>query len=87
MLSMKGIYVSSGSACTSGDTAPSHVLTAMGLDELTAKSALRLTIGEELTEDDAMYMVGAVKEVVEKLRRTSQVWAHIIKNDNIQRGV
>lgn len=87
MLSMKGIYVSSGSACTSGDTAPSHVLTAMGLDELTAKSALRLTIGEELTEDDAEYMITVIKEVVEKLRRNSQVWAHIIKNDNIQRGV
>lgn len=83
VLGMKGIYVSSGSACTSGETAPSHVLLAMGLDEFTAKSAIRLSIGEDITEADAAYMIGTIKAVTEKLRRSSPAWAHIIKNDNI----
>jgi cysteine desulfurase len=82
MLGMKGIYVSSGSACTTGDTAPSHVLTAMGLDEMTAKSALRFTIESDITDDDIGYMTENLKAIVEKLRRNSPLWAHIIRNDN-----
>jgi cysteine desulfurase len=82
MLGMKGIYVSLGSACTTGDTAPSHVLTAMGLDEMTAKSALRFTIESDITDDDIGYMTENLKAIVEKLRRNSPLWAHIIRNDN-----
>ena len=82
MLGMKGIYVSSGSACTTGDTAPSHVLTAMGLDEMTAKSALRFTIESDITVEDIGYITESLKAIVEKLRRNSPLWAHIIRNDN-----
>lgn len=82
MLGMKGIYVSSGSACTSGETDPSHVLLAMGLDEHDARSSVRLSIGDDITEADAEYIIGAIKEVTEKLRRNSPAWAHIIRNEN-----
>ncbi len=82
MLGMKGIYVSSGSACTTGDTAPSHVLTAMGLDEMTAKSALRFTIESDITVEDIGYITESLKAIVEKIRRNSPLWAHIIRNDN-----
>lgn len=82
MLGMKGIYVSSGSACTTADTAPSHVLTAMGLDEMTAKSALRFSIESDITVEDIGYITESLKAIVEKLRRNSPLWAHIIRNDN-----
>lgn len=82
MLGMKGIYVSSGSACTSGDTAPSHVLLAMGLGEASAKGAVRLTIGEDITSDDAGYIIGTIEETAEKLRRSSSARSYITRNDN-----
>ena len=68
MLNLKGICGSSGSACSSGSLDPSHVLMAIGLDHATAHGSLRLTIGEENTEEDIDYTIEALKEVVEKLR-------------------
>ena len=56
-LDKKGICCSSGSACNSGETNPSHVLTAIGLDADTAKSALRTTFGEFNTRAEVDYLV------------------------------
>ena len=54
-LDKKGICCSSGSACNSGEASPSHVLTAIGLDNETAKSALRFTFGEFNTKKEVDY--------------------------------
>ncbi len=67
-LDMKDICASSGSACTTGQKEPSHVLLALGLSEELAKGSLRLTLGEENTEAELTETVEALKECVEKLR-------------------
>ena len=67
-LDKKGICCSSGSACNSGETNPSHVLTAIGLDSETAKSALRVTLGEFNTRAEVEYLVQNLIECVEKLK-------------------
>lgn len=75
MLDMKGIYASSGSACTSGSLDPSHVLLAIGLKHEVAHGSLRITYGEENTMDDADYIVDNLVIIVEKLRKMSPVSA------------
>ena len=70
----KGIEASSGSACTSGSLDPSHVLLAIGRVHDVAHGSLRLSIGEELTEEEADYMIQFVQEVVAYLRGFSPVW-------------
>lgn len=65
-LDQRGICASSGSACTSGAVEPSHVLTAIGPSA--QHGALRLTVGEDITERQAEYIVGAVTESVAFLR-------------------
>ena len=73
MLNMKGISASSGSACSSGATTPSHVLTAIGLDSDTAHGALRLTIGTENTEEEIEYVLDVLTQAVERLREVSSM--------------
>ncbi len=67
-LDAKGICVSSGSACTSGSSNPSHVLTAIGLNKDLAKSAIRVSFGEENTKEDVDFLVDNLVEIVSKLR-------------------
>ncbi len=74
LLDDKGISASSGSACTSGDLDPSHVLLAIGRIHDVAHGSLRLTIGEDITEEEIDFMIASVKEVVEYLRSFSPVW-------------
>lgn len=74
LLDDKGIAASSGSACTSGSLDPSHVLLAIGRVHDVAHGSLRLSIGEEITNEDADYIITSVKEVVEYLRGFSPVW-------------
>ena len=74
LLDDKGICASSGSACTSGSLDPSHVLLAIGRVHDVAHGSLRLTLGDDATEDDVNYIVKSVKEVVEYLRGFSPVW-------------
>ncbi|MCM1438092.1 MAG: cysteine desulfurase [Roseburia sp.] len=69
-LDLKGIAVSTGSACSSGAVTPSHVLTAMGLPEGRVKSAVRFTFGKNNTEDEVGFSVEALKQTVEKIRNT-----------------
>lgn len=64
-----GISVSSGSACSTGDISPSHVLTSIGLDEDMAKSAIRATFGEDNTIDDVDYLVYNLEKIVNELRK------------------
>lgn len=68
-LDKKGICASSGSACTSGDVKPSHVLTAIGLDPEYIQGALRITIGEFNTKAQIDYLVENLVEDVNKLRK------------------
>ena len=74
LLDDKGIEASSGSACTSGSLDPSHVLLAIGRVHDVAHGSLRLSIGEAITEEEADYIVRAVKDVVAQLRSFSPVW-------------
>ena len=74
LLDDKGIAASSGSACTSGSLDPSHVLLAIGRVHDVAHGSLRLSIGEDTTDEDVNYMIQSVKEVVEYLRGFSPIW-------------
>lgn len=68
-LDAKGICASSGSACTTGSTNPSHVLLAIGLSTELANGALRTTFGEENTKEDVDYLVENLEEIVGRLRK------------------
>lgn len=74
-LDAAGIAASSGSACTAGVTQPSHVLLAMGDDERTARSALRLTLGRTSTDADVDAVLAALRGVVERARNAYRVGA------------
>ena len=69
-----------GSACTSGSSAPSHVLLAIGLPQELANGALRVTFGDDNTKEDVDYLVQTLVEVVEKLRNTSQEYQEFVKH-------
>ncbi len=71
MLDMKGIAVSTGSACSSGATEPSYVLQAMNLDPLCSRGALRISLGYGNTEDEVDYFISVLPEIVEKIRSMS----------------
>ena len=74
MLDDLGICASSGSACTSGSLDPSHVLLAIGRVHDVAHGSLRLTLGDDATEQQVDYIVQAVRQVVAQLRSFSPVW-------------
>ncbi len=78
LLDDKGIAASSGSACTSGSLDPSHVLLAIGRVHDVAHGSLRLSLGEDITDEDADYIISSVKEVVEYLRGFSPVWRDLV---------
>ncbi len=67
-LDMDGIAVSTGSACSSGSTKPSHVLTAINLDAQTAQSSLRLTLGRSTTEEDVDFVAERLAMHVKRFR-------------------
>lgn len=71
MLDMKGVAVSSGSACTSGSLDPSHVLLAIGLSHEIAHGSLRFSLGEENTREDMDYVAEVLPEIVQRLRKMS----------------
>ena len=64
----KGIYVSSGSACSSNKAKESAVLTAIGLDKKRLESTLRFSFGESNTEDEVDYAINTIKELLPVLR-------------------
>ena len=78
LLDQKGISASSGSACTSGSLDPSHVLLAIGRVHDVAHGSLRLSLGEDTTEEEVDYLVKSVAEVVKYLRSFSPVWRDLM---------
>ena len=74
IMGIKGIAVSSGSACTSASLEPSYVLRALGRSDELAHSSLRITIGRFTTEQDIDYAANTLKDRVAKLRELSPLW-------------
>ncbi len=74
-LDMKGIAVSSGSACTSGSTEPSHVITAMGIDRVVAQGAIRFSMGRATTKEQLDYVLAELPAVIQRLRDMSPVYS------------
>lgn len=74
MLDFRGVYASSGSACTSGSLDPSHVLLAIGRPHDVAHGSLRLTLAEDATKAQIDYIIEQTKDVVAYLRNMSPVW-------------
>ena len=64
-----GVAASSGSACTSGNTEPSHVLRAIGLPHGLAQGALRISLGRYNTEEEARELVARIEKAVETVKR------------------
>ncbi len=74
IMGVKGLAVSSGSACTSASLEPSYVLRALGRSDELAHSSLRMTIGRFTTEEEIDYAIGTLKDRVAKLRELSPLW-------------
>jgi len=80
-LDEKGIAASTGSACSSKKLLPSHVLMAIGLDEVQAHGSLRLTLGRENSKEDVEYVLQVLPETVKKLRAISPLWGKPIETE------
>ena len=74
IMGIKGLAVSSGSACTSASLEPSYVLRALGRSDELAHSSLRMTIGRFTTEEEIDYAIATIRENVTKLRELSPLW-------------
>lgn len=74
LLDQRGICASSGSACSSGSLDPSHVLLAIGLPHEIAHGSLRLSLGENNTDEDIDFVIEELPQIVAKLRAMSPVW-------------
>lgn len=74
-LDLEGIAVSTGSACTSGSTQPSHVLLAMGVGIEDARAAIRFTLGRENTAEQVDETIEKTKNIVDKIRGISPLFA------------
>jgi len=74
IMGIKGLAVSSGSACTSASLEPSYVLRALGRSDELAHSSLRMTIGRFTTEEEIDYAIDTIKHNVAKLRELSPLW-------------
>ena len=74
IMGIKGLAVSSGSACTSASLEPSYVLRALGRSDELAHSSLRMTIGRWTTEEEIDYAIQTIRENVARLRELSPLW-------------
>nr|WP_255596583.1 cysteine desulfurase NifS [Methanobrevibacter sp. TMH8] len=74
MLDAKGIASSTGSACSSKKLTASHVLKAIGLEDVDSHGSLRLTIGPENTEEEVDIVIKEIPPIIEKLRSMSSIW-------------
>lgn len=81
LLSDKGIYASSGSACTSGSLEPSHVLLALGRPHEVAHGSLRLSLDESITEQEVDYLIDSITDVVAYLRSISPLWQELVAGE------
>lgn len=78
-LDMNGICASTGSACSSGSSNPSHVLLSIGLPKDIARGSLRVTFGKENTKEDVDYLVESLIKIVDELRNMSPEYLEFIK--------
>jgi len=76
-LDLKGVAVSTGSACSSGSLEPSHVLTAIGKTPDEAHGSLRFSLSSMTTEEDIDYVVGILPGIVERLRDLSPYYKKV----------
>ena len=67
-LDEKGICASAGSACSSGSSSPSHVLTAIGLTPELAEGTLRVTFGKDNTKQDVEFLLNSLEEIIQKIK-------------------
>jgi len=74
LMGLRGVAVSSGSACTSASPEPSHVLRALGIDDELAHGSLRFGLGRFNTPDEVEYVIAEVVRVVTHLRRLSPLY-------------
>lgn len=81
MLDTEGICASSGSACTTGQTEPSHVLTAIGIPEEVAHGAIRFTLGRDTTKEQLDVTVDKMKEIVTRVRAMSPYYAKFLSRE------
>ena len=72
-MDLQGVAVAAGSACASASLKPSHVLTAMNLTEEEAKTSVRFSFGKENTEEEILFVVEKVKEVVKKIKSAEKM--------------
>lgn len=79
MLDMKGVAASSGSACASGSLDPSHVLLAIGLPHEIAHGSLRLSVGDDTTDEDIEYVLEVLPPIIERLRMMSPLYEEVKK--------
>lgn len=78
-LNMEGIYVSSGSACTSRSLKASHVLVCIGTDAAVANGTLLMTLGTGTTEEDVDYVAEKLPPIVQRLREMSPLYEDMVK--------
>jgi cysteine desulfurase len=82
-LDLKGLSISGGSACQSGATEPSHVLTAMGLSPARARASIRLSLSRLTTEAEIDAAIALIPPAVARLRELSPTW-HVSKSNHVE---
>ena len=82
-LGMKGVYVSTGSACASGSLDPSHVLLGIGLPHEIAHGSIRVSIPEDATMEQMDYAADALKTTVETMRSLSPLYDDFVKKQKV----
>jgi cysteine desulfurase len=73
-LDLKGVAASSGSACTTGEPEPSHVLVAMGVSPELAQGSIRISLGRENTDEEVDYTISVLQDTIRQLRGISSQW-------------
>jgi cysteine desulfurase len=77
-LDLKGLAVSTGSACSSGSIEPSHVLTAMGMSRDCAKASIRVSLGKQNTVEDVETALALIPDAVLRLRKLSPIYKAVL---------